>query len=228
MKKILLIEDERNLARFIELELRHESFSVTVAYDGNSGLDLALKDEWDVILLDLMLPELDGIEVCRQIRVVKKTPIMMLTARDSIMDRVSGLDSGADDYIPKPFAIEELLARIRVVFRRQEELEELAAEQRSLLTFHELCVDLNARMVTKGGQIIDLTKREYELLVAFMKNTNRALSRETLLDTVWGFEAAVDTNVVDVYVRYLRNKIDNPDEASFIQTIRGVGYVMRK
>ncbi|WP_141505016.1 response regulator transcription factor [Paenibacillus luteus] len=225
MKRILLIEDERNLARFIELELRHESFDIVVASDGNSGLELALREDWDAILLDLMLPGLDGLEVCRRIRTLKSTPILMLTARDSISDRVSGLDSGADDYIPKPFAIEELLARLRVVFRRQEKQ---AEEQRSMLVFGELSVDLDARIVSKGNQMIGLTKREYELLLAFMHNPNRVLSRETLLDKVWGFDAAVDTNVVDVYVRYLRNKIDSPEKESCIQTQRGVGYVMRK
>ncbi|WP_139991530.1 response regulator transcription factor [Paenibacillus paridis] len=225
MKRILLIEDERNLARFIELELRHESFDIVVASDGNRGLELALREDWDAILLDLMLPGLDGLEVCRRIRTLKATPILMLTARDSISDRVSGLDNGADDYIPKPFAIEELLARLRVVFRRQEKL---AEEQRSMLVFGELSVDLDARIVSKGNQTIGLTKREYELLLAFMHNPNRVLSRETLLDKVWGFDAAVDTNVVDVYVRYLRNKIDSPEKESCIQTQRGVGYVMRK
>jgi DNA-binding response OmpR family regulator len=225
MRKILLIEDEKNMARFIELELRHESFAIKVAYDGKTGLELALKEEWDLILLDLMLPEMDGLEVCRQIRSIKKTPIIMLTARDSISDRVSGLDSGADDYIPKPFAIEELLARIRVVFRRQEEQAEVP---KSVLTIQDISVNLDSRMVSKRDQIIDLTKREYDLLIAFMKNMNRVLSRETLLDKVWGYEAAVETNVVDVYVRYLRNKIDSPGEASCIQTMRGVGYMMRR
>ncbi|TMV50110.1 response regulator transcription factor [Paenibacillus mesophilus] len=225
MKKILLIEDEKNLSRFIELELRNESFAVTVAYDGKSGLELALMEEWGLILLDLMLPGMDGLEVCRRIRSVKKTPIMMLTARDSITDRVAGLDSGADDYIPKPFAIEELLARIRVVFRRQEDS---ADEHKSLLIFQDLSVNTDSRFVRKGNATIDLTKREYDLLVAFMNNPNRVMSREALLDTVWGFEAAVDTNVVDVYVRYLRNKIDSPGEASYIQTQRGIGYVMRR
>ncbi|MGO4347808.1 response regulator transcription factor [Paenibacillus sp. MCAF9] len=225
MKKILLIEDERNLARFIELELRHESFETVVSYDGNSGLERALREEWDVILLDLMLPGMDGLEVCRRIRESKATPILMLTARDSVTDRVSGLDSGADDYIPKPFAIEELLARLRVVFRRQDMI---ASDQRSILSSGELSVDLDARIVSRGEQIIELTKREYGLLLAFMQNPNRVFSRETLLDTVWGYDAAVDTNVVDVYVRYLRNKIDVPGGTSCIQTLRGIGYVMKK
>ncbi|MDF2963246.1 MAG: DNA-binding response regulator [Paenibacillus sp.] len=225
MKKILLIEDEKNMSRFIELELQHESYSVTVALDGKTGLEMALRGDWNLILLDLMLPGLDGIEVCRRIRLVKRTPIIMLTAKDSIKDLVFGLDSGADDYIQKPFAIEELLARIRVVFRRQEDDME---EHLPLLSFEDLSVNLDSRVVLKGDETIDLTKREYDLLVAFMKNPNRVLNRETLLDKVWGFEAAVDTNVVDVYVRYLRNKIDSPGEASYIQTLRGVGYVMRK
>jgi DNA-binding response OmpR family regulator len=225
MKTILLIEDERRLSRFIELELRHASFAVTTAYDGSSGLDLALREDWDVILLDLMLPGLDGMEVCRRIRAVKKTPIIILTARDSVMDRVSGLDSGADDYIPKPFAIEELLARIRVVFRRQEDS---AEDNKSMLSFQDLSVNLDSREVRKGAGKIELTKREYDLLVAFLRNAGRVLTRETLLDMVWGYEAAVDTNVVDVYVRYLRNKIDAPGETSYIQTLRGTGYVMRR
>jgi DNA-binding response OmpR family regulator len=225
MKKILLIEDEKNMARFIELELRFESFHTVVAYDGRTGLELALKEEWDVILLDLMLPEIDGVEVCQRIRAVKKTPIIMLTARDSITDRVEGLDSGADDYIPKPFAIEELLARMRVVFRRKEDQ---LSQNRTLLTHRELQVDLDARVVSRGDQVIDLTKREYDLLVTLMKNMNRVLGRDMLLDNVWGFEAAVDTNVVDVYIRYLRNKIDNSAEPSHIETVRGIGYVMRK
>ncbi|MCU6793480.1 response regulator transcription factor [Paenibacillus sp. WQ 127069] len=225
MKTILLIEDEKNLSRFIELELRHESFEVTVAYDGKRGLELALQQEWGVILLDLMLPGMDGIEVCRRIREVKRTPLIMLTARDSLQDRISGLDSGADDYIPKPFAIKELLARIRVVFRRQEDSSETVMQ---LLTFQDITMNLDSRNVTKGGRTIDLTKREYDLLLAFMRNMNRVLAREALLDMVWGFDAVVETNVVDVYVRYLRNKMDNPNEDSCIQTVRGIGYVMRR
>ncbi|MCQ6560735.1 response regulator transcription factor [Paenibacillus mendelii] len=224
MTKILLIEDEKNMSRFIELELRHESYEVQVVSDGRQGLALALREDFDVILLDLMLPKLSGIEVCRQIRSVKKTPIIMLTAKDSIVDRVLGLDHGADDYMTKPFAIEELLARIRVILRRQED----AAEQdMPILVFQDLSVNLDSRIVRKGNEEVQLTKREYALLVTFMENVNRVLTRETLLDKVWGFEAAVDTNVVDVYVRYLRNKIDGPREGSCIQTLRGIGYVMR-
>lgn len=225
MHRILLIEDEKHLARFIELELQNISCSVTVAFDGKSGLELAVREPWDAILLDLMLPGMDGLEVCRSIRASKRTPILMLTARDSLSDKVSGLDSGADDYIAKPFAIEELLARLRVVFRRQEEA---AVRPGSVLRLRDLCVNTDARTVRKGSEFVELTKREYELLVALISNADRVMTREALLDQVWGFEAAVDTNVVDVYIRYLRNKLDGPDEAGYIQTQRGIGYVMRR
>ncbi|MUT68756.1 response regulator transcription factor [Paenibacillus sp. NEAU-GSW1] len=225
MKRILLIEDEKHFARFIELELKRESFQIAIAANGLSGLELALRESWDLVLLDLMLPGIDGIEVCKQIREAKEMPIIMITARDSVTDKVSGLDSGADDYIAKPFAIEELLARIRVVFRRQEGH---STAKRTMLVSNGLCVDIEARMVTKNGVEIELTKREYGLLETLLKFTNRVLSRDELLDKVWGYDAAVDKNVVDVYVRYLRNKIDSPDQPSMIETVRGVGYVIRK
>jgi DNA-binding response OmpR family regulator len=224
MKKILLIEDEKNLARFIELELKHEGFTVTVAYDGKTGLDLALGEDWDVILLDLMLPILNGIEICSRVRAVRKTPVIMLTARDSITDRVSGLDSGADDYIPKPFAIEELLARIRALLRRSNSSEE---QQHFILVFRDIRIDLEARTVTKKQLPIELTKREFDLLVMFIRNSNLVMTRDMLLDKVWGYDSRVETNVVDVYVRYVRNKIDDSDGESYIQTVRGIGYVMR-
>lgn len=225
MCRVLIIEDEKNLARFIELELQYEGFKVSTAYDGREGLELALAEEWDIILLDLMLPGLSGMEVCRRIRAAKETPIIMLTARDSVMDKVSGLDSGADDYMSKPFAIEELLARIRALFRRMEGKKEAS---NNILSFRELKVDLDARTVTRAEEQIDLTKREFDLLVIFMTNINRVLTRELLLDKVWELGSYAETNVVDVYVRYLRNKIDKPDEESYIQTVRGTGYVMRK
>ncbi|MFC4303272.1 response regulator transcription factor [Cohnella boryungensis] len=225
MKKVLLIEDEKNLSRFVELELRHEGCDVTVAYDGETGLYMANTQDWDVILLDLMLPGMDGIEVCRRTRLIKQTPIIMITARDSVSDRVTGLNCGADDYIPKPFAIEELLARMNVIFRRQDEQRGNAVSE---LSCRSLSVNLDAREVRLGGEEIELTKREYDLLVTFMENQGRVLSRETLLDKVWGVETAVDTNVVDVYVRYLRNKIDASKEESFIKTQRGIGYVMSR
>jgi DNA-binding response OmpR family regulator len=225
MKRILVIEDEKNLSRFIELELKYEGYDTGLAFTGRDGLELALNEDWDVILLDLMLPGLSGIEVCRRIRQNKEIPILMITARDSVMDRVSGLDSGADDYIVKPFAIEELLARLRAVFRRSQHV-----ELQSLVTTYVhkgLKVYKESRQVYKDDLEIEVTKREYDLLLAFMENKNIVLTREVLLNRVWGYDSEVETNVVDVYVRYLRNKLDSPDEESIIQTVRGTGYVMR-
>jgi DNA-binding response OmpR family regulator len=225
MQKVLLIEDEINMARFIELELQHEGFNTTVADDGRVGLELALQEDWDIILLDIMLPSLNGVEVCRRLRNVKNTPIIMLTARDTVIDRVSGLDSGADDYLPKPFAIEELLARMRSIQRRVGKTEE---NDKTVLLYRDITVELESCTVKRGKKVIELTKREYDLLVCFMQNMNRVLSRDVLLDRVWGYETYVETNVVDVYVRYIRNKLDHSDEESIIQTVRGMGYVMKK
>ncbi|WP_409366984.1 response regulator transcription factor [Lysinibacillus sp. 38-6] len=225
MKRILFIEDEQHLSRFVELELQREGYEVGLAYDGTTGLHLALAEHWDLILLDLMLPQLDGLDVCRKIRALKNTPVIMLTARDSIKDKVSGLDCGADDYLPKPFAIEEIQARMRAIFRRRTDN---AEPKQAILTFQDLSVNLDLRAVTRGDVEIGLTKREFDLLVALMENVNRVMDREMLLDRVWGFETVVDTNVVDVYIRYLRNKIDQPGKASYIQTMRGMGYVMKQ
>ncbi|PTY81836.1 DNA-binding response regulator [Heyndrickxia sporothermodurans] len=226
VKRILIIEDEKNLARFIELELKYEGYEVSVAYDGREGLQLSLQEDWDVILLDLMLPSLNGLEVCRRLRQEKDTPVIMITARDSVMDRVSGLDHGADDYIVKPFAIEELLARLRSIFRRIDIRE--PKSQLTSYTFRDLFVEKESRIVKKGDKIIDVTKREYDLLLTLLENKNIVLTREVLLNKVWGYETEVETNVVDVYIRYLRNKIDNRGEESYIQTVRGTGYVMRE
>lgn len=226
MKRILIIEDEKNLARFIELELKYEGYEVKVSYDGREGLQTALSDEWDVVLLDLMLPSLNGLEVCRRLRQEKETPVIMITARDSVMDRVSGLDHGADDYIVKPFAIEELLARLRSIFRRIDLHD--PKSQLTSYTFRDLYVEKESRIVKKGNKVIDVTKREYDLLLTLLENKNIVLTREVLLNKVWGYETEVETNVVDVYIRYLRNKIDNPGDDSFIQTVRGTGYVMRE
>lgn len=225
MKKVLLIEDEKNLSRFIELELKYEGYEIGLAFTGRDGLDMALNEEWDVILLDLMLPSLNGLEVCRRIRQSKETPILMITARDSVMDRVSGLDSGADDYIVKPFAIEELLARLRAVFRRTQN--DVPQSPVTSYVHNNLTVYKESRQVFKEGSEIEVTKREYDLLLAFLENKNIVLTREVLLNKVWGYDTEVETNVVDVYVRYLRNKLDSPEEESIIQTVRGTGYVMR-
>ncbi|MFC6170634.1 response regulator transcription factor [Loigolactobacillus jiayinensis] len=227
MSKVLIIEDEKNLARFVELELQHEGYETTVHYNGRTGLDAALNSDWDAILLDLMLPELNGLEVCRRVRQVKNTPIIMMTARDSVIDRVSGLDHGADDYIVKPFAIEELLARLRALLRRIDIEGEQNNAKQTTVSYRDLTIEKENRVVKRGQDTIDLTKREYELLLTLMENVNVVLGRDILLNKVWGYESEVETNVVDVYIRYLRNKIDRKGEDSYIQTVRGTGYVMR-
>lgn len=227
MSRILIVEDEENLARFVELELKHEGYETQVSYDGREALELALNEDWNAILLDLMLPGLNGLEVCRRIRQVKTTPIIMMTARDSVIDRVSGLDHGADDYIVKPFAIEELLARLRAVLRRVDLEDEVRAGKATTVTYKDLTIEKENRIVRRGDEVIELTKREYELLLTLMENVNVVLAREDLLKKVWGYESKIETNVVDVYIRYLRNKIDRPGEDSYIQTVRGTGYVMR-
>ncbi|OAH57760.1 PhoB family transcriptional regulator [Domibacillus aminovorans] len=224
MQTILIVEDEERLAEFLELELKYEGYSVEIAYDGRLGLEKALHQDFDIILLDLMLPGLNGIEVCRRLRTAKDTPIIMLTAKDSVMDRVMGLDNGADDYLSKPFAIEELLARMRVIFKRQERL---AANQTISLKFKNLVLDVESRLLTKENETIELTNKEFELLSFFMKNINRVLTRDMLLEQIWSYDTTVETNVIDVYVRHLRNKLNTNEKEPYIQTVRGVGYVMR-
>ncbi|MCP1447891.1 response regulator transcription factor [Priestia megaterium] len=225
MQKVLIVEDEEGLVEFLELELKYEGYLVDVAYDGRTGLDKATKQDYDIILLDLMMPGLNGIEVCRRLRTTKNTPVIMLTAKDSVMDRVMGLDNGADDYLSKPFAIEELFARMRVIFRRQENNKVL--DQKRILAFKEIELDMESRIVIKEKNLIELTNKEFELLAIFMRNINKVLTRDILLEKVWGYDSVVETNVVDVYVRYLRNKLSAEDKELYIQTIRGVGYVMR-
>ncbi|HGK8538787.1 TPA: two-component system response regulator CovR [Streptococcus pyogenes] len=225
-KKILIIEDEKNLARFFSLELQHEGYEVIVEVNGREGLETALEKEFDLILLDLMLPEMDGFEVTRRLQTEKTTYIMMMTARDSIMDVVAGLDRGADDYIVKPFAIEELLARIRAIFRRQDIESEKKVPSQGI--YRDLVLNPQNRSVNRGDDEISLTKREYDLLNILMTNMNRVMTREELLSNVWKYDEAVETNVVDVYIRYLRGKIDIPGKESYIQTVRGMGYVIRE
>ncbi|HHJ5021526.1 TPA: two-component system response regulator CovR [Streptococcus pyogenes] len=225
-KKILIIEDEKNLARFVSLELQHEGYEVIVEVNGREGLETALEKEFDLILLDLMLPEMDGFEVTRRLQTEKTTYIMMMTARDSIMHVVAGLDRGADDYIVKPFAIEELLARIRAIFRRQDIESEKKVPSQGI--YRDLVLNPQNRSVNRGDDEISLTKREYDLLNILMTNMNRVMTREELLSNVWKYDEAVETNVVDVYIRYLRGKIDIPGKESYIQTVRGMGYVIRE
>lgn len=219
--KILIIEDEEKIARFIELELSYEGYTTTKAFDGRTGLELAETGEFDLILLDIMLPQLSGMEVLRRIRRTSSVPIIMLTARDSVIDKVSGLDSGANDYITKPFAIEELLARIRTALRNT------APEDTEILSASGLLLDTGRRTVTMKGKMIDLTKREFDLLHFLLKNKGMVLSREILLENVWGFDYSGETNAVDVYIRFLRGKIDEVFNIKFIHTVRGVGYVIK-
>ncbi len=219
---ILIIEDEEALARFVELELTHEGYRVEKAFDGREGLQKALEGSHDLILLDIMLPSLNGLEVLRRLRREKKTPVILLTARDAVMDKVTGLDMGADDYITKPFAIEELLARIRVSLRKHEK-----APESDLKRLSEIVLDPLRHTVTVRGNDVSLTSREFQLLEYMMENEGIVLSRETLLSNVWGYDYMGETNVVDVYIRYLRQKIDEAYDLKTLHTVRGVGYVMK-
>lgn len=226
-KKILIIEDEKNLARFVSLELLHEGYEVVVKHSGREGLETALEKDFDLILMDLMLPEMDGFEVTRRLQAEKTTYVMMMTARDSVMDIVAGLDRGADDYIVKPFAIEELLARVRAIFRRQD-VEVKSKIEEPLGSFRDLSLNVQNRSAIRGDEEISLTKREFDLLSVLLNNMNRVMTREELLANVWKYDVAAETNVVDVYIRYLRGKIDLPGKESYIQTVRGMGYVIRE
>lgn len=222
MPNILVVEDEQNLARFLELELTYEGYDIEVTFDGLSGLEHALDKDYDCILLDLMLPELNGLEVCRKIRKEKDTPIIMITAKDTTYEKVIGLDYGADDYIVKPFEIEELLARIRVIMRRRK------VHESNILESNGITIDLSAYKVLVNETELDLTKTEFELLRLLIENENIVLKRETILDQIWGYDNEVETNVVDVYIRYLRNKLKQYDLDKIIETVRGVGYVIRE
>lgn len=220
MTKILIVEDEQNLARFIELELEHESYVVDIEYDGKPGLEKALTNDYDLILLDLMLPNINGLEICRQVRQNKTTPIIIITAKSDTYDKVAGLDYGADDYIVKPFDIEELLARIRAMLRRQ--------PQKNIIDMQGIIIDRDGFKVTVDGNTLDLTKTEYDLLTLLAENRNHVLQREQIIADVWGYDSEVETNVVDVYIRYLRNKLKPYGKDKIIETVRGVGYVVRK
>lgn len=222
MYKVLIVEDEENMVSFIQMELKYEGYEVDVANDGRLAVSMALENDYDLILLDLMLPGINGLEVCRRIRKEKDTPIIMLTARDSVMDKVTGLQTGADDYLAKPFAIEELLARMEVIFRRFTK-----PNKESEMKFKDISLDIEGRIVRKNDEIIELTNTEFQLLLTFMKNKNRVLTRYVLLNSAWGYNSEAETNIVDVYVRYVRNKLDKSDKEKYIQTVRGVGYVMR-
>jgi len=222
--KILIVEDEAKIARFVELELIHEGYEVEKAADGREGLDKALRGGFDLILLDVMLPGLNGLEVLRRLRSESDVPVILLTARDAVMDKVSGLDMGANDYITKPFAIEELLARIRAVLRGAERTGTKTAD---VLRCGELALDPARHTVTCGDTPVNLTYKEFLLLQTLLENRDIVLSRDTLLERVWGFDYLGETNVVDVYIRYLRQKIDDAFGVKLIHTVRSVGYVIK-
>ncbi len=222
--RILIIEDEERIARFTELELVHEGYTVEKRADGRSGLEAAESGAFDCILLDIMLPGLNGLEVLRRLRKSSAVPVIMLTARDAVMDKVSGLDMGADDYVTKPFAIEELLARIRLVMRKKESTAQSAAE----LTAGVLTMNTERREVSFNGRPVELTAREFTLLKVLLENKNIILSRESLLEKVWGYDYMGETNIVDVYVRYLRSKLDDVYGVKLISTVRGVGYGIKE
>jgi two-component system, OmpR family, response regulator ArlR len=224
MSKILIIEDEAKIARFVELELKHEGYDVQAAFDGRSGLSLFESWQPDLLILDLMLPEISGIEVCRRLRQQSDIPIIMLTAKDDVSDKVMGLDMGADDYMTKPFAIEELLARIRVSLKKHR-LDR--GEPDSALAVGKLRMEPASYTTTFDGKSIALTKKEFDLLHYLWQHEHTAVSRDELLLNVWGYDFAGDTNIVDVYIRYLRQKIDDPFHIKTIHTIRAVGYIFR-
>jgi DNA-binding response OmpR family regulator len=222
---ILIVEDEEKIARFLELELVHEGYGVIKASNGREGLEKAESGKADVLVLDVMLPELNGFEVLRRLRKTSDMPVIMLTARDQVMDKVAGLDGGADDYMTKPFAIEELLARIRLVLKKKGPKQ---AAGGSLLTVQKLHMDLQRYEVYYDGNKIELTHREFELLKVLLENKNIVISRDTLLEKVCGYDYMGETNIIDVYVRYLRSKLDDVYNVKIIQTVRGVGYCIKE
>lgn len=221
--RILIVEDERQMAMFIEMELVHEGYAADVVYDGIQALKIFNINEYDLILLDVMLPGLNGIEVCKKIRQFSYIPIILLTAKSDIPDKVSGLDAGANDYITKPFAIEELLARIRVYARNK-----VLNNKFHVIKVKDLVMDNRTHEVWRAGKEIELTKREYDILEMLLINKNIVLTREQLIENIWGYDYSGDTNVVDVFIRYLRSKIDDGFEDKIIVTIRGVGYVIKE
>ena len=222
-RNILVVEDDRNISDLIRMYLEKEGFDVRIAYDGGKAVEEYDRQAPDMVLLDIMLPVMDGWGVLKKIREHDKTPVIMLTARDSVIDKVSGLDSGADDYITKPFAIEELLARIRAALRKR-----TAAPEETLLTAGPLTMNVDKHQVTMKDQPVELTKKEFDLLRHLLENKGHVLSRETLLDSVWGFDFVGETNSVDVYIRFLRSKLDEAFGFKLIHTVRGVGYVIRE
>jgi len=222
--KILLVEDEPQIAGFISRGLNREGYNVISATDGDTGLEMAFAELPDLIILDVMLPGLDGLTVCRQIREGElQTPILMLTAKDAVPDRVAGLEAGADDYLVKPFAFEELLARVRALGRRRAPIESDAP-----LHFADLTLEPTTRMAKRSERNIELTAKEYDLLELFMRHPNQVLTRDQIYDRIWGYDFGGESNIIEVYIRYLRSKLEAGGEARLLHTVRGVGYALRE
>jgi len=221
-ERILIIEDDPAIMKLLQRGLAYEGYVVDTAVDGRSGLLMARDNQPDLVVLDWMLPGMDGLEVCHRLRTGGEVPIVMLTAKDTIQDRVQGLDAGADDYLVKPFNLDELLARVRALLRRTQ------VKRIPILEFLDLKLDTGSRQASREDRIISLTAKEYELLDLFMRHPRQVLTREVIFDRVWGYDFGGESNVLEVYIRYLRQKLEAGDEARLIHTVRGVGYVMRE
>ncbi len=220
--RVLVIDDDKSVTSFLRRALGYAGFDVEVAHSGTEGLEQALVMNPALVVLDVMMPGLDGFEVCRRLRTGDDVPILMLTAKDEVSDRVKGLEYGADDYLVKPFAHEELIARVRALLRRR------APESRNVLRFSDLVVNLDSREVSRGNREVVLTAREFDLLTAFLRQPRQVLSRDQLLEQVWGFDTEVETHVAPVYVGYLRDKLEADGEPRLIHTMRGAGYILKE
>ncbi len=220
---ILVIEDDPQIADLLRRGLIYEGYTVTIAGDGPAGLAAARDRPPDLVLLDLMLPGMDGLTVCQRLRAASDVPILILTARDAVPERVKGLDAGADDYVVKPFSFDELLARIRALLRRRQ-----PAAAREVLRFADLTLNPDTREVRRGNRRIELTAREFEILQLFMEHPRQVLTRDTLYDRIWGYDFGGESNIIEVYIRYLRSKLEEGGAPRLIQTVRGVGYALRE
>jgi len=225
--RVLIVEDERRIARFLQMELEHEGMNTAIEDNGRRAYERIMQENYDLILLDVMLPDMDGFTICRKVRELSQVPIIMLTAKDDIDDKVQGLDIGADDYITKPFATPELLARMRVVLRRQESQREAREAQEEILSVKNLTMYPARHEVKVDATPVELTKKEYDLLEYLLRNKRTVLTRDQILSNVWDYDYMGDTNVVDVYIRYLRQKLDDRFQEKYIHTMRGVGYVIK-
>jgi two-component system response regulator MprA len=221
-ERILIIEDDPAILKVVQRSLSYEGYLVDIATDGRSGLNLARENHPDLVILDWMLPGLDGLEVCRRLRQGGSLPILMLTAKDTVQDRVQGLDAGADDYLVKPFNLDELSARLRALLRRTQ------TERQQVYNFSDLTMETSSRQVTRGSRLIPLTAKEYELLELFLRHPRQVLTREVIFDRVWGYDFGGESNVLEVYIRYLRQKLESENEQRLLHTVRGVGYVLRE